>query len=100
MFRNDALEKPKKLSLFCALIVAIAVYFSSQWSPYIGYFLALLTMILIGFASHSVWPTRKRPENPFVFSLFWGLIIGLVIPYLITKIMTEGFESIIDLVMS
>ena len=100
MFRNDALKRPNKKSIFFTLIVAIAAYFSSQLSAYVGYFLVLLTMLVIGIASDSVWPTIKKTENSFVFSLFWGLIIGLVVPYLITKITSEGFESIINLIIS
>lgn len=100
MFRNNTLKKPKKKSIFLTFVVTFAVYFGAQFSPYIGYLLALLTMLLIGFASDSIWPTFKKTENSLVFSLFWGLIIGLVIPYLMKKISHEGFGSIIDLVMS
>jgi hypothetical protein len=77
--------KPQKISIVYTLIVAVIAYLSSQLSPYVGYLLALFTMIVIGFASDSIWPTVKKPEKPLVFSLFWGLIIGLLIPYLITK---------------
>ena len=99
MFRNDTLIKPKNKSFFFAFVIALAAYFGAQESPLIGYFLALLTMLLIGFASDSIWPTIKKTENPIVFALFWGLVFGLFIPYLIKKISNEGFLSIIDLVI-
>lgn len=53
----------------------------------IGYFLALLTMIAIVVASltDSFWPSKETPENPIVFGLFWGLMLGLLLPYVLIK---------------
>lgn len=100
MFRNDTLIKPKNTSFFFAFVVALAAFFGAHESPLIGYFLALLTMLLIGFASDSIWPTITKTENSIVFSVFWGLIVGLFIPYLIKKISNEGFMSMIDMGIS
>ena len=101
MFRNDSLKRPKKISLFLTMIMSIAFYLGSEWSPLVGYALAILTMLMIGtqcYLSFPVWPTLAKDENPFLFSIYWGLILGLVIPYLILKLINEGFSSILELI--
>lgn len=100
MFRDEKLTRPKKQSIIFTLIASLAAYYSAEFFPLIGYFLAITSMLLIGFASDSVWPTIKKSENPFVFALFWGLIIGLILPSLIIKLMDEGFAGIIDMITS
>ena len=100
MFRDDALKRPQTISIVLTPVVAVGAYFGAAYSPMIGYTLAILTMLLIGFASRSVWPTRKQSENPIVFALFWGLILGLVVPMLLSILMTEGIAGIWDMVVA
>ena len=101
MFRNDTLKRPKNISVLLTVIMSLFVYVGSEWNAYIGYSLAILTMIMIGmqcFLSFTVWPTLAKAENPFLFSVYWGLIVGLVIPYLVTRVIEDGFSSIIELI--
>ena len=52
----------------------------SAHNPVRGYTLAILMLIMIGaqaFFSLTMWPTLKQQENPIVFVLFWGLMLGL-----------------------
>lgn len=97
MFKSDMLKRPNGQSIFLIFIVALAAYFGAEASPLIGYSLAVLTILLIVFGSNSIWPTIKKNKNPVVFPLFWGLIIGLLVPYIIIKISNEGVFSIVNL---
>ena len=87
MFTNQKLQKPKKQSLIFVLLVAIAAYYIQQVSAFGGYLLALLTLLMIIIASwtNSYWPTKQKPENPIVFPTFWGLILGLILPFIISE---------------
>ncbi len=99
MFRNDALVRPQLKSVLFTLIVAAIAYLASLYSPAIGYWLAILTLLAIGFISNSIWPTKGKRENPYLFSLFWGLIIGMLLPFLITKVANEGIASLLNLII-
>jgi len=100
VFKGDGLVRPKNMSFLLTLIVAIVAYFGSQLSSYIGYVLAIMAMLVIGFASDSVWPTGNKKENPIVFSLFWGLIVGLLVPFLLARYWGEGIEGVVELLLS
>lgn len=95
LFDVMALKKPQNKSLLLTVLVAVAAYWGAQFSPYIGYVLALLTLILIGFYSHAAWPSSEKTENPYLFSLFWGLIIVLLLPFLATTFINEGIDGFI-----
>jgi len=103
MFRGDVLVKPKMASVFCALAVGLIAYGGSQLSPVIGYCLAMLTLVVLfaqAFWNFPVWPRVKASENIYTFSLYWGLIVGLVIPFLIEIVIDEGFSGIYELVVT
>lgn len=81
------MQKPKPKSLLGTLAVTVSVFIGSQTSAVVGYVLALSALVLIIVATlqmELIWPTRTKTENPLVFSLFWGLMIGLIGPGLIT----------------
>ena len=67
------------------MIVAVVVLFGSLVSPVIGYLSGLTGLLAIIFASisDSFWPTRNKPENSIVFSLFWGVMLGGVVPMIV-----------------
>lgn len=99
MWSGDKLTKPKNSSLLLSVVIAIIVFFFSQMSPIMGYFSGLLTLIMMIVASlmNSYWPTESKEENVFVFSIFWGLFLGAVLPFLISIFIDKGFEGIIDM---
>jgi len=69
------------------VVLSFLVYFVKELSPVVGYFLSLLAMLMIIVASYTglIWPSRRRPENPFVFALFWALMIGLLLPFVVSN---------------
>ena len=94
--------KPKNISILLTLVVALFAFVSSRASTLLGYFLALLTLLAIIVAMHtdSIWPTIKKVENPYVFSLFWGLIIGLLIPFLLETYLDGGLNGVYEMIMN
>ena len=101
MFRNQRLIKPKSISLLLTLIIAFIAFASSQSSAFIGYLIALLALLTIIIAMHtkSIWPTKTQVENPFIFSLFWGLMVGLLLPFLIATYLDGGLKRIYEMIM-
>jgi len=99
MWGGDKLIKPKNISLLLSIVIAIIVFFLSQISAFIGYFLALFTLIMIIVAElmGSIWPTQTKEENVLVFSLFWGLLFGVLVPFIMSIFMDKGFGGIIDM---
>jgi uncharacterized membrane protein len=102
MFRDQQLTRPQNKSLLLTMIITALMYFGSSHSPFTGYFTALLVLIAIILASifNSFWPTKAKAENSFIFSLFWGGIIGVVLPLLFKKFMEGGFKAIYELIVS
>lgn len=100
MFRK--LTKPKKTSVLFTLLIAIAVFLGSQAFPVFGYYAALLTLVLLILASitNSYWPSREKAENPLVFSLFWGLVIGGLVPFLAVTYAEGGMQAVFDIFTS
>ncbi|MEY5013316.1 MAG: hypothetical protein RLY69_1031 [Verrucomicrobiota bacterium] len=90
------LGRPQNKSLIGALVVAVVVLIGSQTSAVIGYALALLALIMIVVAefTKSIWPTKGGKENAFVFSLFWGLILGGIVPFIITTFLEGGVSAV------
>ena len=75
---------------------AIAANVAASTSPYVGYGLALATMVLIGvqaFGILAIWPNRKRREHPVAFAVFWGLMLGLIVPGMIETIREKGLAG-------
>ncbi len=102
MFRNDRLVKPKMSSLVGTGVVAVAAFFGSRASPFVGYLVALLALIvmIVAMFMSSIWPTRGRAENPAVFALFWGLMIGAILPFLVSVLLEDGFQGLVELLSS
>jgi hypothetical protein len=102
MFRGQKYTKPKAISFIGTLLTACLTFLGSQFSSVIGYWLGLLTMIILIIPLHtnSIWPTQVKKENTLIFSLFWGLILGTLLPFLITTFINEGFSGIYEIFTS
>jgi len=102
MFKGQGLAKPRAGSLLGALVVAAIAVIGSRASPLLGYGFALLAlvMIIVAMLTNSIWASQSRKENPFVFSLFWGLMLGLIVPYLVTTFMEGGASAIYEMLTS
>mgnify|MGYP003154707618 FL=1 len=102
MFRGQGLAKPQTKSLVGALVAAILVASGSQASPMLGYALALLAMLMIIVALHmeSIWPTQSRKENTLVFSVFWGLMLGGILPFVVGVFLEGGLSAVYELFTS
>ena len=87
MFTTQKLKRPKLISLILTILVALAAYYIQHVSAFGGYLLALLALIMIIVASltNSYWPTKQKSEQPILFSLFWGLMLGLILPFIIVE---------------
>lgn len=87
---------PQNKSLLGALSVTALAMLGSQASAMIGYVAALLALVMIIVAVHlqGIWPTKARKENPLVFSLFWGLMIGIIAPFILTTFWSGGASAV------
>jgi len=103
MFRDEKLILPTIKDLAPTLFVALGAFVANNYSPLLGYLLALLTIILIAsqfLFSIRIWPTVAHNVNPWFFMFYWGLIMGLVIPFLVLLVATEGINSLWTLMIS
>ena len=102
MFRDSTLIKPKTQSIVLTIMIAIAVFWGADFSPIVGYFLGVGCLVLMIVASliQSFSPTRGKTENTIVFSLFWGIILGAIVPLLLNIFLEEGFAGIYELLVS
>jgi len=76
--------------------LALVANVAAGSSPYMGYGLAIATMVLIGVQAFSVlaiWPNRKRREHPLAFAVFWGLMPGRVVPGMVETIREDGLAG-------
>ncbi|WP_218395697.1 hypothetical protein [Alteromonas lipotrueae] len=64
--------KPKRKSLFLALLSAIFFAMASGW---LVFEVALLFSVGGWFR---IWPRGEHPESPYGFALFWGLMVGVL----------------------
>ena len=97
--KSNAYSKPSKVSIIATMVIAIMSFLGQQASPIIGYLLAMLTLIMI-FAvtiGLEVWPRIGQKENSLVFSLFWGLMLGLIMPFAVQVLLEEGFEGLYEI---
>jgi drug/metabolite transporter (DMT)-like permease len=102
MFRSNALARPGKVSLWLTLTVAIFTFYGSQASASLGYLCALLCLVAMIFASslNSFWPTGRKAENPLVFAMFWGSLIGVVFPFLLQTFFDKGLQGVFEVFAS
>ena len=83
--------------------VALVANVAASASPYMGFGLALATLVLIGvqtFGALAIWPNRKRREHPVAFAAFWGLILALVVPGLVDTYLEDGLAGWWNLLFS
>ena len=102
MYRGQGLAKPQTKSLVGALAVVALVMIGSKASPRLGYVFAVsaLVMIIVAMHTESVWPTQSRKENSLVFSLFWGLMIGSILPFIVTAFLEGGASAVVEIFTS
>jgi hypothetical protein len=88
--------------LIGAFAVLVVVMLGSRFSPVLGYLFALSALVMIIVALHleSIWPTRTRRESAVAFSLFWGLMSGSLVPFLVTTFLDGGVSAIHELFKS
>lgn len=100
MFRGHGLARPQVKSLLGVLIVVVLVILGSSASPVIGYFVGLsaLVMIIVALQLESIWPTQSRKENSLVFSLFWGLMIGAIVPFIVNTFLDGGISAVYEII--
>jgi RsiW-degrading membrane proteinase PrsW (M82 family) len=100
MFKGRAYTKPQNKSLLFTLIVAVTVFTGIQFSALFGYLVALACLLLMVVASfkNSFWPSEDKPENVIIFSLFWGIVAGAILPFLIEVLIDDGFSGLLDLI--
>ena len=98
-FRCQGFAKPQSKSLFGTLVVTVLVILGSQTSAVMGYVLALSALLMIIVAMHieSIWPAKARKENSLVFSLFWGLMIGGIVPFIVTTFLEGGASAVFEI---
>jgi hypothetical protein len=102
MNRSRGLAKPQTRSMVGALSVVALVMTGSKTSPVLGYFFALSALVMIIVAMHmeSIWPTKSRKENSLVFSLFWGLMLGCILPFVVTTFLEGGASAVYEIFTS
>lgn len=102
MFRGQELARPKNKSILFSVIVAVVVLWGSSVSPVVGYLSGLIGLLAIIFASisDSFWPTKNKPENTIVFSLFWGVMLGGIVPMIVSIFLEGGFEAVYEMLVS
>lgn len=102
MFRGDRYVKPKVQSVAGAFTAAVLLWMGSYLSSIVGYLVALLSMVMIVVAlyTESIWPRERKAENTFVFSLFWGCMLGALLPFLVTVYLEGGVEALYEVFTS
>ncbi len=82
--------------------MAALVWIGANMSNQVGYLVALLSMVMIIVAlrAESIWPKQRKPENTVVFALFWGCMLGAVLPHLVSIVLDGGFEALYELYIS
>ena len=102
MFSGQRVAKPQAKSLIGTLAVMVLSMTGSWVSPMLGYVFALsaLVMIIVVMLTNSIWPTQSKKENSLVFSLFWGLMIGVIVPHLVITYLEGGASAIYEIITS
>lgn len=99
MFTNTRFAYPQKRSLLGTLVAATVAFIGVQSSAFVGFLAAIFTLLMIivaSFMEGSIWPTKRKKENWIIFSLFWGLMIGVLLPFLVKKYLGGGVEAMLE----
>ena len=94
--RDKGSNRPHSRSVVLAGALACVFHFVASASPYVGYGMAISIIIMLGvqaLVDLPIWPNQKRPEHPTIFGVYWGLILGLIVPLLLARYMEEGFAG-------
>jgi len=100
MFRNEKLVVPSRLHISLTTAVAICSFGANYFFQAYGLILAIIAMVMIAsqfWFSFCIWPTFGHRGSPFLFGLYWGLMIGLVVPFLLSVMFNEGMQGVLDL---
>ena len=102
IFRGEGAARPQKKSLIGAVVATVVVLLGSQVSPVVGYLFALAAMVMIVVAlfTDSIWPTRIKKEKPLVFALFWGLMLGVLVPFVVETFLEGGWSAVVEMLTS
>lgn len=102
MFSLHNVVKPQVRSLIGACIVAVSTMAGSWATPLLGYVFAMMALVMIIVVSlfSPAWPSQSKKENVLVFSLFWGLMMGVIAPYLISTFLEGGFVAVLEIITS
>ena len=102
MFSFQNFAKPQVKSLIGALSVAVSAMVGSWATPLLGYVFALMSLVMIIVVTllSPAWPSQSKKENALVFSMFWGLMMGVIAPYLISKFLEGGFAAVFEILTS
>lgn len=82
------MNRPKLLKkLLLTLVFAIVSYFIQLHYPLVAFCLLILLILMIGATEFSNFasPSKTKSEWPILFALFWGMLIGLLLPFVIEE---------------
>ena len=92
-------RRPQRRSIGLAVGCALLFRLGAELSPYVGFTLAMATMVLLGgqaFGFIRVWPRRTTPEHPVVVGVYWGLILGLIVPGAVATLLDKGVFGLLS----
>ena len=100
VFRKEKIIVPGRLHVVLAIIVAFTSFAANHYSPAAGIVLALVAVTLIGLQfwfAFRIWPTYGYGVNPCIFGLYWGLVSGLILPFILSVAINEGVQGVWEL---
>ena len=89
--------------MLLALGIAVVAQLAAAMSTLAGLVLAVAAVVLLLFQSSGslpVWPGRTAPERPVLFGIFWGIVLGVIVPALVGVLREEGLAGILERAVS